>query len=243
MKHSQVEAGENNLETTAKPEEAGYSGGGGDAGGENLDDASSTTPQGATPGAPQQSESSARTQPDRCAEGPGESGVEKELPPSERADQGDAAQQQQQQQGGRMESALSWMYLDGINPTQHGPVAESTMLKLLRCGAAHKDMMAWSRGMEEWQPIGQVSVSPFSFFKPRLEAKLILESSHVPDRSAHCCTDHRTDRFRGSASSAQLSTGLTGICRIYRICTSFRSSDLLGLTMLSCARVCLRIVL
>lgn len=49
-----------------------------------------------------------------------------------------------------------WMYLDGVNPTQHGPLTESAMLKLLRIGTAHKEMMAWSQGMSEWQPLGQV---------------------------------------------------------------------------------------
>lgn len=54
-------------------------------------------------------------------------------------------------------AAGQWMYLDGVNPTQHGPLAESAMLKLLRIGTAHKEMMAWSQGMSEWQPLGQVS--------------------------------------------------------------------------------------
>lgn len=49
-----------------------------------------------------------------------------------------------------------WMYLDGINPTQHGPFAQTIMLRLLRTGSAHKDMMAWSEGMAEWKAIGQV---------------------------------------------------------------------------------------
>lgn len=50
-----------------------------------------------------------------------------------------------------------WMYLDGFNPTQHGPFPQSIMLKLLRTGSAHKDMMAWAEGMAEWQALGQVS--------------------------------------------------------------------------------------
>eukprot|EP00752_Nemacystus_decipiens_P005959 g5381.t1 len=49
-----------------------------------------------------------------------------------------------------------WMYLDGVNPTQHGPLTEGVMLKLLRIGTAHKDMMAWSQGMSEWKPLGQI---------------------------------------------------------------------------------------
>lgn len=49
-----------------------------------------------------------------------------------------------------------WMYLDGVNPTQHGPFPQLIMLKLLRTGSAHKDMMAWSEGMADWRPIGQV---------------------------------------------------------------------------------------
>lgn len=52
-----------------------------------------------------------------------------------------------------------WMYLDGVNPTQHGPFPQSVMLKLLRTGSAHKDMMAWSEGMAEWSSIGQVCLS------------------------------------------------------------------------------------
>lgn len=56
------------------------------------------------------------------------------------------------------DAAGLWMYLDGVNPTQHGPLAESVMLKLLRIGTAHKDMMAWSQGMSEWKPLGQVSL-------------------------------------------------------------------------------------
>ncbi|CAM9706513.1 unnamed protein product [Ectocarpus sp. 4 AP-2014] len=54
------------------------------------------------------------------------------------------------------DAAGMWMYLDGANPTQHGPLTESLMLKLLRIGTAHKDMMAWSQGMSEWQPLGQI---------------------------------------------------------------------------------------
>lgn len=50
-----------------------------------------------------------------------------------------------------------WMYLDGVNPTQHGPVTQAAMLKLLKTGSAHKDMMAWSQGMADWRPLGQVS--------------------------------------------------------------------------------------
>lgn len=49
-----------------------------------------------------------------------------------------------------------WMYMDGVSPAQHGPYSEAVMLKLLRTGTAHKDMMAWSQGMGEWQPLGQV---------------------------------------------------------------------------------------
>lgn len=56
------------------------------------------------------------------------------------------------------DAAGLWMYLDGVNPTQHGPLTESVMLKLLRNGTAHKDMMAWSQGMSEWKPLGQVSL-------------------------------------------------------------------------------------
>ncbi|CAN0408461.1 unnamed protein product [Pylaiella littoralis] len=48
------------------------------------------------------------------------------------------------------------MYLDGVNPIQHGPLTESMMLKLLRIGTAHKEMMAWSEGMSEWQPLGEI---------------------------------------------------------------------------------------
>ncbi|CBJ28191.1 conserved unknown protein [Ectocarpus siliculosus] len=54
------------------------------------------------------------------------------------------------------DAAGMWMYLDGANPTQHGPLTESLMLKLLRIGTAHKDMMAWSQGMSEWQPLAQI---------------------------------------------------------------------------------------
>lgn len=204
MKQSQVESEKKQLETTAKAEAAGCSGGS-PGGGEGLDGASPTTPQEAIPGAPQQSEPSARTQPDCSAEGVGETGVEeKELPQSEKAAQGDAAQQQQQQQPTEgMVSTLSWMYLDGINPIQHGPVVESVMLKLLRSGTAHKDMMAWSQGMKEWQPLGQVSsVAPLIIFQ-NPEARLRL----TPDGSdRYCCTAH-TDHFGGSASSVQVSTG------------------------------------
>lgn len=56
------------------------------------------------------------------------------------------------------DAAGLWMYADGVNPTQHGPLAESAVLKLLRIGTAHKDMMAWSQGMSEWKPLGQVSL-------------------------------------------------------------------------------------
>lgn len=63
-----------------------------------------------------------------------------------------------------IEGAKQWMYLDGTNPTQHGPYSESTVLKLLRNGSAHKDMMAWSQGMAEWQPLGQASLSFFVVF-------------------------------------------------------------------------------
>ncbi|CAN0486479.1 unnamed protein product, partial [Hapterophycus canaliculatus] len=49
-----------------------------------------------------------------------------------------------------------WVYLDGVNPTQHGPLTERVMLKLLRIGTAHKDMMAWSQGMSEWKQLGKV---------------------------------------------------------------------------------------
>lgn len=56
------------------------------------------------------------------------------------------------------DAAGLWMYLDGVNPTQHGPLTERAMLKLLRIGTAHKDMMAWSQGMSAWQPLGQVSL-------------------------------------------------------------------------------------
>lgn len=56
------------------------------------------------------------------------------------------------------DAAGLWMYLDGVNPTQHGPLTESVLLKLLRIGTAHKDMMAWSQGMSEWKPLGQVSL-------------------------------------------------------------------------------------
>lgn len=159
MKQSQVESEKEKLETTAIAEAAaGCSGRGGDAAGEGLDGACSTTPQEATPGALQQSEPSTRMQPDGSAEGARETGLEEKEPPqSERAAQGDTSQQQQQPPTEGMVSTLSWMYLDGINPIQHGPVAESVMLKLLRSGTAHKDMMAWSQGMEEWQPLGQVS--------------------------------------------------------------------------------------
>lgn len=59
---------------------------------------------------------------------------------------------------GAGDAAGMWMYLDGANPTQHGPLTESLMLKLLRIGTAHKDMMAWSQGMSEWQPLGQVGL-------------------------------------------------------------------------------------
>lgn len=51
-----------------------------------------------------------------------------------------------------------WVYLDGVNPTQHGPFAQTIMLRLLRTGSAHKDMMAWSEGMAEWKAIGQVCI-------------------------------------------------------------------------------------
>lgn len=61
-----------------------------------------------------------------------------------------------QESGG--DGAGLWMYLDGVNPAQHGPLTESVMLKLLRIGTAHKDMMAWSQGMSEWKPLGQVSL-------------------------------------------------------------------------------------
>lgn len=57
-----------------------------------------------------------------------------------------------------IDAAGLWMYLDGVNPTQHGPLTESVLLKLLRVGTAHKDMMAWSQGMSEWKPLGQVSL-------------------------------------------------------------------------------------
>lgn len=49
-----------------------------------------------------------------------------------------------------------WMYMDGVSPTQHGPFSEAIMLQLLRTGTAHKDMLAWSQGMGEWQTLGQV---------------------------------------------------------------------------------------
>ncbi|CAM9457457.1 unnamed protein product [Scytosiphon promiscuus] len=49
-----------------------------------------------------------------------------------------------------------WVYLDGVNPAQHGPLTESVMLKLLRIGTAHKDMMAWTQGMSEWKQLGQI---------------------------------------------------------------------------------------
>lgn len=61
-----------------------------------------------------------------------------------------------QESGG--DGAGLWMFLDGVNPTQQGPLTESVMLKLLRVGTAHKDMMAWSQGMSEWKPLGQVSL-------------------------------------------------------------------------------------
>lgn len=60
-------------------------------------------------------------------------------------------------QEGSNDAAGLWMYLDGVNPAQHGPLTESAMLKLLRIGTAHKDMMAWSQGMSGWKPLGQVS--------------------------------------------------------------------------------------
>lgn len=56
------------------------------------------------------------------------------------------------------DAAGLWMYLDGVSPTQHGPLTESVMLKLLRVGTANKDMMAWSQGMSEWKPLGKVSL-------------------------------------------------------------------------------------
>lgn len=49
-----------------------------------------------------------------------------------------------------------WMYLDGVNTAQHGPFPQAIMLKLIRKGSAHKDMMAWSEGMKDWAPLGQV---------------------------------------------------------------------------------------
>ena len=61
-----------------------------------------------------------------------------------------------QESGG--DGAGLWMFLDGVNPTQQGPLTESVMLKLLRVGTAHKDMMAWSQGMSDWKPLGQVSL-------------------------------------------------------------------------------------
>lgn len=71
-------------------------------------------------------------------------------PPAESSATGDAVKDEGK-------SLLLWMYLDGVNPTQHGPFSEGVVLRLLRTGTAHKDMMAWSQGMEEWQPLGQVS--------------------------------------------------------------------------------------
>lgn len=53
-------------------------------------------------------------------------------------------------------NAKQWMYLDGVDPTQRGPFAERVMLKLLRAGTAHKEMLAWSQGMAEWQKLGEV---------------------------------------------------------------------------------------
>ena len=169
MKQPQAEAEEKNPEATAKASEATAPGSTESGSGRSLnDDASSATPPNkeATPGAPQHiSESTTpSTQPGGSSE---DGGVavdeeEKKLPPpsKEKADQkggereGEAQQQQQQQHGEG--GVVSWMYLDGINPIQHGPVAEGVMLKLLRAGTAHKDMMAWSQGMKEWQPLGQV---------------------------------------------------------------------------------------
>ena len=169
MKQPQAEAEEKNPEATAKASEATAPGSTESGAGRSLnDDAFSATPQNkeATPGAPQHNSDS--TTPSTQPGGSSEDGVvagdeeEKKLPPpsKEKADrkggerEGEAQQQQQQQHGEG--GVVSWMYLDGINPIQHGPVAEGVMLKLLRAGTAHKDMMAWSQGMKEWQPLGQV---------------------------------------------------------------------------------------
>lgn len=55
-----------------------------------------------------------------------------------------------------VDEGQQWMYLDGVTPNQHGPFSQPIMLKLLRTGTAHKDMMGWSQGMPDWQPLGQV---------------------------------------------------------------------------------------
>lgn len=64
--------------------------------------------------------------------------------------------EEEEHKGGKDEGKM-WMYLDGVNPTQHGPFPQSIMLKLLRTGSAHKDMMAWAEGMANWQALGQVN--------------------------------------------------------------------------------------
>ncbi|CAM9776110.1 unnamed protein product [Choristocarpus tenellus] len=49
-----------------------------------------------------------------------------------------------------------WMYLDGVNSIQRGPVHESAMIKLIMTGMVGRETQAWSAGMSEWESLEKV---------------------------------------------------------------------------------------